>query len=114
MLHTLLNTSVLFHGLGVFFPLFPCQLSLFLKSLLTLLAVIIIVQTLDAGSSLLFLFDSLQMNNLGRSLSEEVFVMRDEKDSLLAMADKVFQPSQSFEIKVIRGLVKKENVPIAG
>ena len=114
MLHTLLNPSVFFHGLGVFFPLFPCQLSLFLKSLLTLLAVIFIVQTLDAGSGLLFLFDSLQMNNLSCGLSEKVLVVRDEKDRSLAVADKVFQPSQSFKIKVIRGLVKKENVPITG
>ena len=77
-------------------------------------SVVFIVQTLDTGSSFLLLFDSLQMNNLGRSLGEEMLVVRDEKDSLLAMADKVFQPSQSFEIKVIRGLVKKENVPITG
>ena len=54
------------------------------------------------------------MNNLGRSLSEKVLVVRDEKDRSLAVADKVFQPSQSFEIKIIRGLVKKENVPITG
>ena len=78
------------------------------------MAVIFIVQTLDAGSSLLLLFDSFQMNNLGRNLSEKVLVVRDEKDRSLAVADKVFQPSQSFEIKVIRGLVKKENVPITG
>ena len=78
------------------------------------MAVIFIVQTLDTGSSLLLLFDSLQMNNLGRSLSEKVLVVRDEKDRSLAVADKVFQPSQSFEIEVIRGLIKKENVPIAG
>ena len=93
MLHTLLNPSVFFHGLGVFFPLFPCQLTLFFKGLLTLVAVIFVVQTFDAGSSLLLLFDSLQMNNLGRSLSEEVLVVRDEKDRSLATADKVFQPS---------------------
>ena len=78
------------------------------------MAIIFIVQTLDTGSSLLLLFDSLQMNNLGRSLSEKVLVVRDEKNRSLAVADKVFQPCQSFEIKVIRGLIKKENVPIAG
>ena len=78
------------------------------------MAVFFIVQTLDAGSGLLLLFYSLQMNNLGRSLSEEVLVVRDEKNCSLAVADKVFQPSQSFKIEVIGGLVKKENVPIAG
>ena len=57
------------------------------------MAVIFIVQTLDTGSSLLLLFDSLQMNNLGRSLSKKVFVVRDEKDCSLAVADKAFQPS---------------------
>ena len=78
------------------------------------MAVIFIAQTLDAGSGLLFLFDSLQMNNFGRSLSEKVLVVRDEKDRSLAVADKVFQPSQSFKIKVIGGIVKKENIPITG
>ena len=78
------------------------------------MAVIFIVQTLGAGSGLLLLFDSLQMNNLGRSLSEKVLVVRDEKDRSLAVADKVFQPSQSLKVKVIRGLVKKENIPITG
>ena len=87
---------------------------MFFKGLLTLLAVIFIVQTLDAGSSFLFLFDSLQMNNLSSGLSEKVLVVRDEKDRSLAVADKVFQPSQSFKIKVIRWLVKKENIPITG
>ena len=78
------------------------------------MAVIFIVQTFDAGSSLLLLFDSLQMDNLGCSLSEKVLVVRNEKDGSETVADEVFQPSQSFEIKVIRGLVKKENVPITG
>ena len=52
---------------------------------------------------------------VGRLLeTQEMLVVRDEKDRSLAVADKVFQPCQSFEIKVIRGLIKKENVPIAG
>ena len=54
------------------------------------------------------------MNNLSSGLSEKVLVVRDEKDRSLAVADKVFQSSQSFKIEVIGGLVKKENVPIAG